>query len=235
MPIYYGSQKVKPNGIKQAYFGSQKVYSLSRLPSSYQEVEWIGSSGAQYINTAIKLGSKTEIDIDYSVNSPSSADQNPFGCYTQQSGNYIVFAISVKSTGTTFWCGDVLNHFNYSANISVNANQKYNVKLKYERTNQSAAYLDGVAYGTGATNYQTSYYYANSNTIRLFGLYAYNSMDNYLTGKIYRCSIKQGDVLVRDFVPCYRISDGVIGLYDLVNNTFYTNQGTGSFTKGNNI
>lgn len=41
--------------------------------------------------------------------------------------------------------------------------------------------------------------------------------------------------LVRDFIPCYRKSDGVIGLYDLVNDVFYTNLGTGQFTKGKNI
>ena len=31
--------------------------------------------------------------------------------------------------------------------------------------------------------------------------------------------------LVRDFIPCYRNSDNEIGLYDLVNDIFYTNQG----------
>lgn len=55
-------------------------------------------------------------------------------------------------------------------------------------------------------------------------------------GKIYYCRITDvNDNPIRDFVPCYRKSDGEIGMYDLVTNTFFTNQGTGNFTKGNNV
>jgi hypothetical protein len=43
------------------------------------------------------------------------------------------------------------------------------------------------------------------------------------------------NVLVRDFIPCYRKSDNEIGLYDVVNGVFYANAGSGTFTKGNNI
>ena len=39
----------------------------------------------------------------------------------------------------------------------------------------------------------------------------------------------------RHFIPCYRKSDNVIGLYDLVEGTFYTNSGTGTFTKGSDV
>ena len=45
----------------------------------------------------------------------------------------------------------------------------------------------------------------------------------------YSFKIWKGDTMIRDFVPCYRKSDNVAGMYDLLNNTFYTNNGTGSF------
>lgn len=45
---------------------------------------------------------------------------------------------------------------------------------------------------------------------------------------------KDGD-LVRDFIPCYRKLDNVAGLYDMVNDEFYTNIGTGTFTLGPNV
>ena len=38
-----------------------------------------------------------------------------------------------------------------------------------------------------------------------------------------------------DFVPCYLKLDGTIGMYDLVSGEFYTNQGTGTFEKGDDI
>lgn len=40
---------------------------------------------------------------------------------------------------------------------------------------------------------------------------------------------------IRKFVPCYRVADGVIGLYDTVEGKFYTNAGTGTFTKGADV
>ena len=40
------------------------------------------------------------------------------------------------------------------------------------------------------------------------------------------------DVLVRDFIPVERISDGELGLYDLENDVFYPNIGTDTFISG---
>ena len=53
--------------------------------------------------------------------------------------------------------------------------------------------------------------------------------------QLYELKMWKDDVLVRNFIPCYRKSDNVIGLYDLVNNVFYLNQGTGTFIKGEDI
>ena len=50
---------------------------------------------------------------------------------------------------------------------------------------------------------------------------------------IYSAKILDGSNEIRNFVPCYRKSDNKAGLYDLVNNEFYTNQGTGDFITGN--
>ena len=41
--------------------------------------------------------------------------------------------------------------------------------------------------------------------------------------------------MVRDLIPCYRKVDNVAGMYDLVNDVFYTNEGTGEFIIGNVI
>lgn len=38
-----------------------------------------------------------------------------------------------------------------------------------------------------------------------------------------------------NLVPCYRKSDGEIGMYDLVNGVFYTNSGSGTFIKGDDV
>lgn len=43
--------------------------------------------------------------------------------------------------------------------------------------------------------------------------------------------IYENNVLVRDFVPCYRISDNVIWMFDKVNSIFYTNNWSWTFWK----
>ena len=65
--------------------------------------------------------------------------------------------------------------------------------------------------------------------VQLIGAYS------KIIGKIYYCQIFTYNTVVRNFIPCYRESDNKPGLYDLVNNEFYTNQGTGDFDKGNDI
>jgi hypothetical protein len=45
--------------------------------------------------------------------------------------------------------------------------------------------------------------------------------------KIY----SDANTIERDLVPCYRIADGVIWMYDLTNDQFYTNSGSWTFTK----
>ena len=43
------------------------------------------------------------------------------------------------------------------------------------------------------------------------------------------------NTLICDLMPCYRKSDGVIGMYDKARNRFLTNVGSGSFTKGSDV
>ena len=58
---------------------------------------------------------------------------------------------------------------------------------------------------------------------------------NGFHGRIYSFNIIRGTELIFDFVPCYRKLDGEIGMYDLIGDKFYSNNGTGTFKKGNDI
>lgn len=53
--------------------------------------------------------------------------------------------------------------------------------------------------------------------------------------KLYYCKIYISWTLTREYYPCYRKSDWVIGLYDVINNVFYTNAWTWTFAKWPNI
>lgn len=51
----------------------------------------------------------------------------------------------------------------------------------------------------------------------------------------YGARISQGREIVREYIPCYRKSDGEIGLYEKYTGQFLTNQGSGTFTKGEDV
>ncbi len=53
-----------------------------------------------------------------------------------------------------------------------------------------------------------------------------------IIAKIYSVKVKKNGVLFADFIPARRNSDGVLGMYDTVSNTFFTNSGTGNFIAG---
>ena len=47
--------------------------------------------------------------------------------------------------------------------------------------------------------------------------------------------VTRDNVEILNFVPCYRKSDGIVGMYDTVSKTFFTNTGTDAFTKGADV
>jgi hypothetical protein len=53
--------------------------------------------------------------------------------------------------------------------------------------------------------------------------------------KLHYFRIYQNDTLIYDFVPCYRRSDSVAGMYNVVTDTFYTNAGSGTFIVGGDV
>ena len=53
---------------------------------------------------------------------------------------------------------------------------------------------------------------------------------NLASMKLYRFKIYNGSTLAHDFIPVQRISDKVLGLYDLKTSTFKTNMASGVFT-----
>ena len=69
-------------------------------------------------------------------------------------------------------------------------------------------------------------------------IFALHRASIYNTGTSIRCyyfKIWDNGTLIRDLIPAKRISDGVTGLYDIVNDKFYTNAGSGTFTAGPNM
>ena len=68
--------------------------------------------------------------------------------------------------------------------------------------------------------------------------YCFFSLSGWGGSSIYDlhdCEIIVNNVLVRKFYPVYRKVDNIAGMYDVVNNVFYANQGTGAFSVGSDF
>lgn len=75
------------------------------------------------------------------------------------------------------------------------------------------------------------------------GTYSPSLTDLAFDGNLYALKLYEPRVAgkltqfkaVRNFVPCYRLSDGVIGVYEVYTSTFYQNEGTGTLAKGPDV
>lgn len=206
----------------------QYLYEHITLPTEYQEVEYIQTSGTQYIDTGYVLtsnkfkvelitqftGSSTTTFASYVGFMKSSSTVTPrFGIHNYTGGVYMYGADGTISTES-----------------SVSKDKTYFVFVGNNGTSQSLAVNGEVT--SSSTGYNMS-----TNTLSMY-LGARNvagAVNNALATKIYRFKLAVNGKKERDLIPCYRKSDNIIGMYDLVYGVFYVNKGTGTFIKGHDL
>ena len=194
------------------------IWAASRLPSTYQEVERIQSSWTQYIDTW-----KT---VSWDVSAT----------YTYMPKEYVD---SSTAGGVLVWMdnGWKVNGFG-SWNVYVyfwNQTSSW-AWVTLGTLTQDTMYTDVCSKNWCSRNGGTvwtppSTTTAPSGTLKLFVFQRSGSITKYYKTRMY--SFKRWDswVLTQDLVPCYRKSDSVIWVYDLVNNQFFSNAWTWTFTK----
>lgn len=224
MALYKGTTKIKSiykgtTKIAKIYKGTTLVYSASRLPAEFQEVEYIESSGTQYIDSGYCL--KQNVYLKTNIQFTSTTNNQLNGVYSGATNYRLQFGI----TNYKFFIG-IGNETEEYSNPDTNkhlfeinlANKQYGIDSNL--TTDSTITIEDT-----------------TKNILLFAfLNGYSNEPNYFCSqKMYDLQIYDNNVLVRNFIPCYRKADNEIGLYDLVNGVFYTNAGTGTFTKGGNV
>ncbi len=189
------------------------------LPKGYTELEWIKSSGTQYIDTGYKATSENyriqcKFYFDTLVNSTV-----PFG------GGSSTDIISVLLRNNTQF------HF-YVGSGSVSATD-FNVAKNVEYEMECLAKNGTFTVTVNGTKYSGSYSGSINKdySLAIFGNNASGTVGQLASMRYSAFQIYDNDVLVRDFVPCKNPS-GAVGLYDEVSGAFYANKGTGSFAAG---
>ena len=92
--------------------------------------------------------------------------------------------------------------------------------------------VDGETYTNSDSAAATT---ASASAVFVLGNGATGTVKYGYIGKIYSASYYADGVRKCNLVPCYRKSDGVIGMYDKVAGKFYTNSGTGTLVKGADV
>lgn len=197
------------------------------VPTGYTQLKYLESSGTQIINTnfAPTLGMKLQVTgirlYDNAGYNPLAGAKNPA----------ITLPVSAGAYGGTFYATfgnsgekNIItplppNGTSEPPVISIDKTQ-----AKFEADGFTAKTLSLNATGLGTTDANTR--------IGLFGRFIGATAENKSSARIYRVKIWDNGTLVRDFVPALRDADDEIGMYDIVNNVFYTNAGTGVFTGG---
>lgn len=192
----------------------------SRLPKGYTELEYIESTGTQYIDTGFKPNQDTRVQMDFQLIGSYSSIRALFGVRDESSGTapqQFVFWNNGSNSFRTDYFGTqkTISGLTVTDRFIVDKNKNVTTIGEETATNTSA-------------NGQCIY------NIVLFGINTVGSVSFFSASNLYSCQIYDNGTLIRDFVPCTNAS-GTVGLYDVVNDEFYQNAGTGTFTAGPNV
>ena len=106
------------------------------------------------------------------------------------------------------------------------------VKIEIDKDLAKVTYVDNPEVTDSVEINATSISENVDSHICLFGRKGQNGYERFSKARIYEYLYYEGDTLLRHMYPAKRESDGELGMYDVVNNVFYTNPGTGTFIKG---
>lgn len=214
-PVRKGLMKV--NSLKGDTFQATSI-----LPEGYTQLDYIESTGTQYIDTGVNADNNLRVVLDMQYTDITVGNNTNIGVIYKIDGTttYKRYHLLVQSTSYKFYVGGGQKELS-----SADTNRH---TFDFDVPNQSIK-VDSTEYTIGQQNFDCELN---------FWLFGRNSNVSYLifcsSVKLYRSKMYYNGVLVRDFIPC-KNSSNVVGLYDLVNNVFYDNDGTGDFTAGNTV
>ena len=194
----------------------------SILPSLYQQTEYIEGSGTQYIDTGFIANQDTTVQMEFALTSIPVDSASSVCLFGHFGTSPSIYAARISDSSLLYYYG--------ADNATVFGPTTPDLKKHTVLAEKNKIYYDDVLKITRTKND-----FACSHSLSLLAQHGTTSYSRIANAKIYSCKIYSDTEPVRDFVPCYRKSDNTIGLYDLVNDVFYTNAGTGVFLKGEDV
>lgn len=219
---YTSGGSVAPITYSQDYIDCKALADNILADALYQELEYIESTGTQYIDTGIYLTNLNGIYVDIQLTTATVEDAGIMGQYYPNS-------LIVSAADNNF-----IAYYNKGVDTS-----KY-VYIKATDTNRNTFavnYLGSKQVKCNTSVVKTYEDYAetftNTETAKLLAA-NWQSLPVYgqIAAKLYGAKISNNTSIIHNYVPVKRITDGVIGVYDKIAKVFLTNAGTGTFIAG---
>lgn len=203
---------------------------IGSLPDEYQEVEWIKADAnvGAYIDLGFGFDEKAQVHMSQYVYDTTSAYS--FGS-AENSGALRFCLTTPYDTAYVYLYGSNGTEFK-AATVKYNASGKNEFILMAEKQILALAEKGTASKSVLLTQEE----YTMTNNLYLFAQ-NYNGSPRFGGARqisYFRYWDKNND-LICNLIPCYRKSDGEIGMYDLARKCFLTNIGTGTFTKGDDV
>lgn len=212
------------------------------LPNGYIQLEYIESTGTQYIDTGLTgndVGMKMEYTF-YPSREGVLVDDCLFGVYSTYSStiqNPFPRLCFIGKTENNYSAQYMREELDLTVHVSSNT-ERLKVDMFYTSGERaSITSTDGRVVQKNLSNGIVLYVHRDSMYLFCQNRYArsntgfYWTPDKFSKMRLYSCQLKDNHGLVRDFIPC-KNQYGEIGLYDQVNSVFYGNEGTGTFIAG---
>ena len=193
----------------------------SILPEEYQELEYIESTGTQYLFIGEVAMSNVIAEMQY-PNFPNGCDI--IGGMDGE-GNNGRLALGLNSSLSTYKL--LYGNKAETSNIkSDNTKHKYKINITSPDKKTAELSVDNNYICSVTADYISHPLY--------FTLFAYTGWGRTTPNNFSSCRIFYFELEGQmKLYPCYRKSDNKIGMYDTINSKFYTNQATGNdFTPG---
>ena len=210
--------EITQNGTYDTTLNDEVVVNVagSGLPSGYTSLSYIQSDGTQWIDTGLKAQGKMYIEIELEI--PE----------TVSSGWYPIFGGCDGNASLSFTLGSNVmklgaSQYNYTWNDTADAVSPATVHFVHMG--------NFVVVDAKLLNTYTKSTFVSSNNAALFGRFVGGVFQGCgMQIRIYSLKIYIDSVLTRNYIPAMRNSDNEVGLWDSITQTFFENQGTGSFS-----
>ena len=192
------------------------------LPDGFTQLEYLESTGTQYINTGIAPTNNVGMSVKYAWTKLDNS-----ACICGSINPYYALSINTAFTHMTGVYGPSTGNAVLQvpiASVSVGTIYQYDINLYNSGTVQFVGL-------TPITTLAPKTFDANGKFILLFSADS-GINERFSESRIYHMQITDGSALVRNFIPARRNSDGELGMYDLVSGNFFMNSGTDEFVAG---